>query len=151
MGEHTLRNTFIGAVNEVFEKMYYIFLEIKDPGKLDHCKTMAVSFAGSATGMITGRLNTSLIDQMIFNALGVKMEDITEGLREDCVKECMNMTCGAFLQRFNPDTHFTMSLPFCPPERKPDTGRGESGISLRVAFEADGDAEMDMELFIKIP
>ena len=133
-----IEKIFRKAVYEVFEKMYYVFLE----GRGRHLperreRAVNISFSGPATGDIVIYFSEDLTEQMIANSLNLDPEEVTEPIRQDCLKECLNMICGDFLQKYNPDRLFKMGLPLYG---EPATGAATGGTGegpVIVAFDAD--------------
>ncbi|MCX7634488.1 MAG: chemotaxis protein CheX [Syntrophales bacterium] len=149
MDKVKLRNMLIGAVNEVFEKMYFIFLEVMENAEIcGEALQVAVSFSEPGTGRITGSFPPALAEEMVSNALGLKTAEITDQIQRDCLKECMNMVGGAFLQRLYPEAIFRMSLPFFPMEKPTGPAGSASGENIRVAFDAGHKTGLVMELAI---
>lgn len=149
MKQATVRHILIDAVHEVFEKMYFIFLETKEkeeegvPGE-----KVCISFSGPAVGTISGSFPADLTDEMIGNALNLRKEEITDEIRRDCLRECMNMVGGAFLQKLSPDKGFHISLPFFPGETSARVERNSSEHSILVAFAAEHSAGPEIEIRI---
>jgi len=107
-----LRQNLIKAVFEVFEKMYYIFLEPVEKKALGiDFPAVEIGFSGILTGGIIARFPRELSMMMAANALGMDEQEMTEQILEDCRKECLNMLCGNFLQKHDANTLFHMTLP----------------------------------------
>jgi hypothetical protein len=112
MKQPEIRKIFSNAVYEVFEKMYYVFLEAReDQAPLLRERALSISFSGPCSGTIGVFFSEALTGQMIRNSLNLDPEEAAEELRQDCLKECLNMICGDFLQGYNPERLFQMSLP----------------------------------------
>jgi CheY-specific phosphatase CheX len=100
------------SIFEVFEKMYYIFLEPREIESSDEQRRgVTIQFCGVINGEMHAYYSDALAEAMIENALGIEKEDITDLVREDCLKECMNMICGNFLQKLEPDKVLQLSIP----------------------------------------
>jgi CheY-specific phosphatase CheX len=134
-----LRQDLMKAVFEVFEKMYYIFLEPveKAPPGTD-LSAVEIGFSGDLTGSIVARFPRELAMIMAENALGMDPEEITEQILADCRNECLNMLCGNFLQKHDAKKLFKMTLP------KAVTGKNGTEINeggkiyrLDLDFESD--------------
>ena len=107
-----LRQNLMKAVFEVFEKMYYIFLEPVEKEALgSDFSAVEIGFSGALTGGIIARFPQELSMMMAANALGMDEQEMTEQILEDCRKECLNMLCGNFLQKHDASTLFHMTLP----------------------------------------
>ena len=139
MNIQELRKIFNNAVYEVFEKMYYVFLEGRErhlPERRE--RVLNISFSGPATGNIVVFFSEDLAQQMIANSLNLDREEVTEPIRQDCLKECLNMICGDFLQKYNHDRLFKMGLPIYG-EPAAGTAAGGTGEGVvYVAFDGDG-------------
>jgi CheY-specific phosphatase CheX len=98
------------SIFEVFEKMFFIFLE---PGGrvLVHDYETSIGFDGPHRGSIRILLARPVARLMVRNMLGISDEKEIERHVEDCVKEAANMVCGNFLVNLDASKKFTMSLP----------------------------------------
>lgn len=112
MNQTEIRKILFKAVYEVFEKMYYVFLETRDSAAPElRERALSISFSGPGSGTLRVFFSEALTGQMLRNSLNLDPEDAAEELRQDCLKECLNMICGDFLQMYNPERLFQMSLP----------------------------------------
>lgn len=100
------------SVFEVFEKMYYIFLETVDehPSKEER-RLVEIRFSGDLRGGMQAYYSETLARTMIENALGLDEKDVTEQILEDCLKEGLNMICGSFLQKYEQEKVLQLSIP----------------------------------------
>jgi CheY-specific phosphatase CheX len=98
------------SIFEVFERMYFIFLE---PGGrvLVHDYETSIGFDGPHRGSIRILFARPVARLMVRNMLGISDEKEIERHVEDCVKEAANMVCGNFLVNLDASKKFTMSLP----------------------------------------
>jgi hypothetical protein len=48
---------------------------------------------------------------MVKNMLGLDEDEIDEVIMSDCIKESINMICGNFLRKIDPDRVFHLSIP----------------------------------------
>jgi len=105
-----IREILRESIFEVFEKMFFIFLE---PGGrvLVHDYETSIGFDGPHRGSIRILLARPVARLMIRNMLGISDEKEIERHVEDCVKEAANMVCGNFLVNLDASKKFTMSLP----------------------------------------
>lgn len=134
-----LRQNLMRAVFEVFEKMYYVFLEpVEKKAVRKDFSAVEIGFSGDISGRIIARFPRELTMIMAENALGMDEKEISEQILADCRKECLNMLCGNFLQKYDSDKLFRMTLP------KDITGEGGSEIDggtqiyrLDLDFESD--------------
>lgn len=98
------------SIFEVFERMFFIFLEPGGAAPVHDCET-AIRFDGPRRGTLRIRLGRPVAKLMVRNMLGLDNEAVTEPHMADCVKEAANMVCGNFLVHWDASKKFTMSLP----------------------------------------
>ena len=105
-----IREILRESIFEVFERMFFIFLE---PGGrvLVHDYETSIGFDGPQRGSIRILLGLPVARLMVRNMLGITDEKEIGRQLEDCVKEAANMVCGNFLVNFDASKTFTMSLP----------------------------------------
>ena len=105
-----IREILRESIFEVFERMFFIFLE---PGGrvLVHDYETSIGFDGPQRGSIRILLARPVARLMVRNMLGISDEKEIERHVEDCVKEAANMVCGNFLVNLDASKKFTMSLP----------------------------------------
>jgi len=107
----TIRKIFQDSIFEVFEKMFFVFLEVSNKRRLECRLAASIDFSGRKNGKLTVYFSEGVCDTMVRNMLSIPPEEATEKLREDCVKESVNMICGDFLRNFDAATVFDLSLP----------------------------------------
>ncbi len=131
-----MKQLLLISIFEVFEKMFYVFLEPADNSDWVHESAASISFSSSMKGQIEARFSKGIADVMVQNMLNIAEGEITEKLKEDCLKESVNMICGNFLRNYDSATLFKLSIPVC--HRGTDKFiRGESVSSepaLRLGF-----------------
>ncbi|MEA3414687.1 MAG: chemotaxis protein CheX [Thermodesulfobacteriota bacterium] len=133
------------SIFEVFEKMFYIFLEpLKDESD-EYDMEAAISFEGSMSGEIRILLSMDIVKTMIQNMLGLKEDEITTQIMEDCSKEAVNVICGNFLDKLNSTMVFNLSMPSFVVGGfiRPAAGMEFTGIepgenACRMDFDSDG-------------
>ena len=99
------------SIFEVFEKMFYVFLEPADKNDWVHESAASIRFSGPMTGEIEARFSKGIADVMVLNMLSIAEEEITETLKEDCLKESVNMICGNFLRNYDSTKVYDLSIP----------------------------------------
>lgn len=99
------------SIFDVFEKMFYIFLEPLDDESDEYDMEAAIRFEGSMSGEIRILLSMDIMKTMIQNMLGLKEDEITTQRIEDCSKEAVNVICGNFLGKLNSTKVFNLSMP----------------------------------------
>jgi len=128
------------SIFEVFEKMFFIFAEpSRDP--MRSCRMKAtIGFEGPFSGDMEVRIANDLLKRMAINMLNFEEEDVTDAVMEDCLKESINMVCGSFLRKVEPDHLFKLSIPvFERIAADPDNDKqGPSEIRLSFASEDSG-------------
>ncbi len=142
----TMKEMMETSIFEVFEKMFYVFLEHDGVECPDYDAEALVSFSGSMNGKMKLLLSENVIKVMVKNMLNLDEEDITDREVEDCSKEAVNMTCGNFLAKLGDTERFDLSIPsfMKPPQsvlcRSDDTIRlnlisdeGEVGVIMQIS------------------
>jgi len=124
------------SIFEVFEKMFYVFLEPVEKTHWDHQVVVSIRFTGPMNGIIAAYFSKGLSDVMVQNMLNLDEGEVSEKLREDCLKESVNMICGNFLRSFDSSKVFDLSLPVCETagKQKGEGPTGEPGQSLLLDF-----------------
>ena len=106
-----IRELLLNAIFEVFEKMFYIFLEPVDKNvKYDMVASIDVN--GSIKGQINAFFSQGMAESMVKNMLGIQAGPVTDKLIEDCTKEAVNMISGNFLHKYNAAKAFDLFIPF---------------------------------------
>jgi CheY-specific phosphatase CheX len=99
------------AIFEVFEKVFFIFTEpLRENGGVFHMKA-AINFSGPANGGMQILLSRGIAETMVTNMLNLEQEEITEQIVMDCVKESINIICGNFVRKLDPERGFHLSIP----------------------------------------
>jgi len=137
------------AIFEVFEKMYYIFSEPLRGNGANYQMKSTINFSGSANGRIQIFLSRGIAETMVENMLNLQQDEIDLTIMADCVKESLNMVCGNFLRKLDPERVFDLSLPIF--EMIPDDGdRGSEAMDhqMDLTFVAEGG---NMRLILTAP
>ena len=98
------------SIFEVFERMFFIFLEPGGRVPVHDCET-SIDFDGPRRGTLRILFSRPVARLMVRNMLGISDEKEIECHVEDCMKEAANMVCGNFLVNLDASKKFTMSLP----------------------------------------
>ena len=106
-----IRETMTPSIFEVFEKMFYIFLEPLDIRYDEYDMEAAISFDGIIGGDVRILFSREIVRAMVQNMLGLEGNEITGQDMEDCSKEAVNMVCGNFLGRLDSTKVFNLSTP----------------------------------------
>ena len=124
------------SIFEVFEKMFYIFLEPSD-GKVDGYDMEAlIEFEGSARGEIRILLSRNMVRTMVQNMLNLEEGEITRHNIEDCSKEAVNMVAGNLFGKLDNSEMFNLSIPTFKPEY---SGPSSGENAYRMDFDSDGE------------
>ena len=111
----TIRKILTTSTFDVFEKMFFIFLELSNTTGRHYDLVTTIQFSGPFDGEIRLGFSDSLVLAMVENMLGMNRSDITRAMKEDCAKEAVNMICGQFLRTLDSTKVFDMALPDCFP------------------------------------
>ncbi len=133
----TIRKILTTSTFDVFEKMFFIFLEMSATGKQQYDLVTSIHFSGPVDGEIRLGCADSLVLAMIENMLSVKRDDITRIMKEDCAKEAVNMIAGQFLRTLDSTRIFHMAVPVCLPNTAavPQDETGQD-LEQRLNFES---------------
>lgn len=99
------------SISEVFEKMFFLFLEPLNDESNEYDMEAAIRFEGFPGGEIRLLLSMDMAKAMIQNMLGLEKDEITTQKMEDCSKEAVNMICGNFLGKFDSTKVFKLTIP----------------------------------------
>ena len=126
------------AIFEVFEKMFYVFSEpLQSEGENYQMKS-TINFSGPVSGEIHIFLNRPIAEMMVTNMLGLDEGEINESIMADCIKESINMICGNFLRKLDPDRVFHLSIPtFEMISGDLHRGQEEKDQELQLTFATD--------------
>jgi hypothetical protein len=134
-----IEQKLVKAIFDVFEKMYYLYLEPLDGDESAPEWLASISFTGVLTGRFEALFSEEIAAAMVENSLLLEGDDVTDALREDCLKECVNMICGSFLRLVDSDRIANLTLPSCSRTKTaPPPGAGGEAGEIRLRFEADG-------------
>jgi CheY-specific phosphatase CheX len=108
-----IRKILTTSTFDVFEKMFFIFLEMSATGKPQYDLGTSIRFSGPFDGEIRLYFSESLVLAMVENMLSIDQRDITRAMKEDCAKEAVNMIGGQFVRTLDPTKIFHMAVPVC--------------------------------------
>jgi len=106
-----MKETMRAAIFDVFERMFYVFLEPLHDEYSDYATGSSIKFGGALNGELIILVSEELAKTMVQNLLGVEKADIKEQDIEDCVKEAANMICGNFLGKLDQTKVFDLGIP----------------------------------------
>jgi CheY-specific phosphatase CheX len=102
------------AIFEVFETMFYVFAEPlreADANQTAYSVGAGIRFSGPVEGAMRISMGNALATLMASNMLNLQDDELTEALTADCLKESLNMICGNFLRKLDPERVFSLSIP----------------------------------------
>ena len=135
----TIREMLTRAIFEVFERMYYIFFEPLKGNGGNYQMKATINFSGSANGRIQIFLSRGIAEAMVKNMLNLPQDEIDLPIMADCVKESLNMICGNFVRKLDPERVFDLSLPiFEMISDDGDKGPEVMDHQVDLTFVADG-------------
>jgi CheY-specific phosphatase CheX len=126
-----IRTILTTSTFDVFEKMFYIFLEISDAVVHQYDLVTSIRFSGPREGEIRLCFSNSLVLAMAENMVSVARNDVTREMTEDCAKEAANMVGGAFVRTLDKTKIFQLTFPVCLsnefaiPQENPGSDREE--------------------------
>jgi CheY-specific phosphatase CheX len=111
-----IRTILTTSTFDVFEKMFFIYLEISDAETHQYGLVTSIRFSGPLEGEIRLCLSDSLVLAMAENMVSVDRNDVTREMMEDCAKEAANMVGGAFVRTLDTTKIFQLTIPVCLPD-----------------------------------
>jgi chemotaxis protein CheY-P-specific phosphatase CheC len=110
-----IRTILTTSTFDVFEKMFFIYLEISDAGTHQYDLVTSIRFSGPLEGEIRLCFSDSVVLSMAENMVSMDRNDVTREMKEDCAKEAANMVCGAFVRTLDMTKVFQLTIPVCLP------------------------------------
>jgi len=134
-----LRQTLIQSIFEVFEKMFYIFLEPSDVHFLGFDVEADIDFQGALKGSLSLQLSHNMAKHMVSHLLNVPLDQVTDEHVQDCAKEATSMICGNFITRADHQNAYDFSPPqfFTTPKSPWPYSPDEKSESVRLNFDSD--------------
>jgi CheY-specific phosphatase CheX len=129
-----IQEMLMNSIFEVFEKMFFVFLEPFDED-IRHDMMTSIQFNGPVKGEIKAYFSKGVASVMVQNMLGLEPKDVTDKTMEDCAKEALNMIAGSFLNKLDARQVFDLSIPDY--EKKTGTLKKESDVTLSLTFDSD--------------
>jgi len=129
-----IQETMMTSIFNVFEKMFFVFLEPLDED-IQYDMVTSIKFTGVMKGEIKAYLSRGIVDIMAQNMLSIEPSEITDQTIEDCAKEAINMIAGSFLNKLEPSQVFDLSIP----DFEKGTGQfvKDSEATLSLSFDSD--------------
>ncbi|MEN6469813.1 MAG: chemotaxis protein CheX [Smithella sp.] len=129
-----IQEILMNSIFEVFEKMFFVFLEPFDED-IQYDMMTSIQFSGPRKGDIKAYLSKGVASIMAQNMLGLERKDVTDKTMEDCAKEALNMIAGSFLNKLDAKQAFDLSIPVY--EKKSGTFKRENDATLSLSFDSD--------------
>jgi len=133
-----IKEMLMGAIFEVFERAFFVFAEpVRESGE-DYQIRATIRFSGPMEGAMQISMPEGLAKIMAKNMLDLDDTQITNPVIADCIKECLNMVCGSFVRKVDPDHVFHLTIPDFEliSERSGDMA-AQSDSSLRLLFDTE--------------
>jgi CheY-specific phosphatase CheX len=134
------------AIFEVFEKMFFVFAEPVQGGCGNYSIKTAITFSGPVNGEMELLFSRGIARTMVENMLNLPHSEITEQITVDCVKESMNIVCGNFLRKLDPEKGFHLSMPTFEVISQNGQGNEQTELQrIRLAFATEtGNLEVSL-------
>ena len=129
-----IQETLMNSIFEVFEKMFFVFLEPIDDD-IQYDMVTSINFNGPMKGEIKAYLSNGVASIMVQNMLGMEPTEVTDKAMEDCAKEALNMIAGSFLNKVDAKQVFDLSIPVY--EKKTDKVKKDGNATLSLTFDSD--------------
>lgn len=129
-----IQETMMTSIFNVFEKMFFVFLEPLDED-IQYDMVTSIKFTGVMKGEIKAYLSRGIVDIMAQNMLSIEPSEITDQTIEDCAKESINMIAGSFLNKLEPSQVFDLSIPDF--EKRTGQFVKDSKATLSLSFDSD--------------
>ena len=129
------------SIFEVFEKMFFTFLEPLDEDEpvWNYDMVATIQFFGPNKGDMSIYLSNGLAETMVENMLNIGADDITEPLVMDITKEAVNMICGNFLRKLDVSKVYDLTIPTFERVSGTFSFKENSEKKIKLALESDGD------------
>ncbi len=137
-----LREMITTSTFEVYEKMFFIFLEPVERKDIAYDMSTEITFKGPVEGSMKMFLTDGLVSCMVQNMLSISDEEVSDSMREDCAREATNMVCGNLLRNYDSSNVFSLSIPTCQKNNQGDLmpACSEPQADLwQAVFDSDGE------------
>ena len=138
------QEVLMNSIFEVFEKMFFVFLEPFDED-IRYDMVTSIHFNGPMKGDIRAYLSKPIASIMVENMLGLDPKEVTDKTMEDCAKEALNMIAGSFLNKLDSKKVFDLSIPAY--EKKTGSFSKNPDATIALIFDSDGQ-QMGIEMKI---
>jgi CheY-specific phosphatase CheX len=129
------------SIFEVFEKMFFTFLEPldEDEADWDFDAVAAIKFTGPQQGNMVIYLTNGLAATMVENMLNIGSDEVSDALIMDISKEGMNMICGNFLRKLDLSKVFDLTIPIFEKKAGKYLMKTAAQEDIRLGFDSDGE------------
>jgi CheY-specific phosphatase CheX len=133
-----IKEMLMKAIFEVFERMFFVFAEPVMEAGADYQIRANIRFSGPMEGAMQISMSEDLAKIMAKNMLSLEDGQVTDPVIADCVKECLNMICGSFVRKIDPDHVFQLAIPSFDLVSDRSGGMDEQSDSfLRLVFDTE--------------
>jgi len=129
-----IQEMLMNSIFEVFEKMFFVFLEPFDED-IRYDLVTSIQFNGPMKGEIRTYLSKEVARTMVQNMLGLEPKEVTDKTMEDCAKEALNMIAGSFLNKLDAAHVFNLSIPEY--EKRTGQFKKDGQGLLNLSFDSD--------------
>lgn len=136
-----IKEMLMQAIFEVFERGFFVFAEPVREADADYRIRANIDFSGPMAGALQISMSEDLAKVMVKNMLSLDDDQVTDPLMADCVKECINMICGSFVRRVDPNHVFDLAIPgFERVLHLTGDREGQADSSIRLIFDTEAGA-----------
>ncbi len=129
------------SIFEVFEKMFFTFLEPmdEDEGDWDFGMIAHIQFSGPQRGEMSIYLTGGLAATLAENMLNIGSDEVSDAFLTDISKEGINMICGNFLRKLDISKVFDLTIPTFEKKAGKYLMKATSEEEIRLGFDSDGE------------
>ncbi|MBN2288498.1 MAG: chemotaxis protein CheX, partial [Candidatus Glassbacteria bacterium] len=103
-GNLSALESFGQSVSQVLEQMAFMFSDPADPEMMledpGDCYLVQMSYLGPCSGKVAVAVQADLGREVGSNMLGADLDQVTDTMVGDALKEMLNMSCGQFLTSY---------------------------------------------------
>jgi CheY-specific phosphatase CheX len=136
-----IREVLTKAIFEVLERAFFVFAEPVGVADTGYQIRANIRFSGPMEGAMHISMSDNLAKIMTKNMLNLEDVQVMDPVIADCVKECLNMICGSFVRKVDPDHVFQLTIPdFERISHRSDDREAQPDSSFRLVFDTEGGA-----------
>ncbi len=137
--DESLRQTIFETFSEVFETMFFTFLEpLSEPPAAEEVNSAGgfiealITYSGGNTGSFHFYFPIGLAKNITLNFLGVDEDEVEESQMTDTAGETANMAIGSLLGKLDPEGKCSLAIPEAKELENfsPDSILADSGLCM---------------------